>query len=474
MNGFWTLGPKLWSLMRDRPKTTAAIGFAVCALTLGIWSCQPTPMRRPGPLADTKSATGEPEVRIRIRSGIQTVRLEGPRAFLIKRGGASGGAGGASGAGTGGGQTQELDAPITIGVTPSGVVASGPKGEAINLGWGATEVTALGNASDNMTPRIRIDTSLYPGRLRIYARRSGSMSEGSDSTDARLDVVMVSGIEDYLSGVIAAELYPDWKAHGVFEVQAICARTYALQERERSVALKQEWDLESSEEDQAYKGGTFKAEAYKAVRETRGIVLTSKGKLLRTYYSSTCGGRTAAAADVWPTSAGYEYNLAPPIQAHRREHLCHESPRYRWEVTRDRAAFSKQFREWGKAKAHALAGIGTFKAVTVEKANINDRPARFTVTDTTGKAFSISAEQLRVACNYRVPGAPAAARDSLVRSGDLTMEVKGSNVVIKGRGFGHGVGMCQFCAKAMAERGDPWREMVTRFYPGATIERAYP
>jgi stage II sporulation protein D len=464
MNGFWTLGPNLWTLMRARPKTSAAVAFAACALALGVLSCRSTPgVGRPtSGLADSKS-TGEPEVRIRIRSNIQTARLEGPRAFLVK--------------GAGSTQTREVDAPLTLALTASGAQATGPKGDVIPLGWGVAEVTALGNASDNLTPRIRIESSLYPGRLRIYARRPGSMSEGTDRTDPRLDIIMVTGIEDYLAGVVGAELYPDWKAPGVFEVQAVCARTYALQERERSVALKQEWDLESSEEDQAYKGGTFKAEAYNAVRATRGVVLTTKGKLLRAYYSSTCGGRTAAAADVWPTGAGYEYNLAAPIQAHRREHACHDSPRYRWEVTRDRAAFSKQLREWGKAKAHALAALGTFRSVSVEKANINDRPARFTVFDTANKTYSISAEQLRVACNFRPAGAPAIARDSLVRSGDLTMElsgVKGANVVIKGRGFGHGVGMCQFCAKAMAERGDTWQEMLARFYPGAKIERAYP
>jgi len=53
------------------------------------------------------------------------------------------------------------------------------------------------------------------------------------------------------------------------------------------------------------------------------------------------------------------------------------------------------------------------------------------------------------------------------------MEVTPSGVVIRGRGFGHGVGMCQYCTKAMAERGDDWRAMVVRFYPGAEIVRTY-
>src|SRR5688572_19162526 len=102
MNGFWTLGPKLWTLMRARPRTSAALGLAACALALGIVSCRSTPsITRTTPGVTESKATGEPEVRIRIRSNIQTARLEGPRAFLLKRSGSA--------------QTQEVDAPLSIG-----------------------------------------------------------------------------------------------------------------------------------------------------------------------------------------------------------------------------------------------------------------------------------------------------------------------------------------------------------------------
>jgi stage II sporulation protein D len=46
-------------------------------------------------------------------------------------------------------------------------------------------------------------------------------------------------------------------------------------------------------------------------------------------------------------------------------------------------------------------------------------------------------------------------------------------VVIRGRGFGHGVGMCQWCVEEMSKRGKTWRELLPMFYPGAKIERAY-
>lgn len=430
-------------------------------LGLGVWSCQTTPARPPLPTSISRSpgkTTTEPEVRIRIRNGLQTVRLDGPRTFTVQRVKDP---------------AATLDGPLTVGVMADGVRITDGAGATTMLdGWASVDIRP---ASDPAA-QIRIDSNSYPGHLRILPRKPASLAEDPGNTAAgqpRLDVITLTPVEEYLVGVVAAELYPDWKAPGVFAVQAVCARTYALHERQRSIERGQEWDLESSEQDQAYKGGTTKPEARNAVHETRGVVMTYGGHLLRTYYSSTCGGRVAAAADVWPTGPGYEFNLDKPIQAFHRESLCDKSPRYRWDVTRDKAAFSKQLRDWGKSKGHAIAGIGLFKSMSVEKTNEDGRPSRYTIADGAGKKFSITAEYLRTACNFKAAGAPALTRETLIRSGDLEIEVKGLNVVIHGRGFGHGVGMCQFCAKAMAERGDTWQAMMVRFYPGAKIERAY-
>ena len=461
MNGFWTHLRHLWRTMLARPRTAASVALAFAILGLGVWSCQTTPAARaPLHLGDSVKSSVEPEVRIRIRSALQTVKLEGPKSMKIQRTGEP---------------ARIVEGPLNFAVMASGVrMTDGTGISGVLDGFNPIEVTSLGEVSP--PPRIHVESSYYPGHLRIYPRGAASMAEDSATAApglSRMEIIALMPIEEYLIGVVAAELYPDWKSPGVFEVQAVCARTYALHERQRSIEKGQEWDLESTEEDQAYKGGTVKPEALKAVRETRGVVMTWNGKLLRAYYSSTCGGRVASAADVWPTGPGYEFNLAGPIQAHHREALCQASPKYRWEVTRDRTTFSKQLREWGKAKNHAIAGLGLFKSMSVEKVNADERPSKYTVVDGAGKTYSITAEFMRNACNFKGAGLPALANNQLVRSGDVEIEVKGTNVVIRGRGFGHGVGMCQFCAKAMADRGDSWQVMLARFYPGAKVERAF-
>ncbi|MEO1512726.1 MAG: hypothetical protein AAFU70_11685, partial [Planctomycetota bacterium] len=87
--------------------------------------------------------------------------------------------------------------------------------------------------------------------------------------------------------------------------------------------------------------------------------------------------------------------------------------------------------------------------------------------------YRVSSENLRVAMNTTAPGQPAITRQTRVPSGDLEATVASGRVVLRGRGFGHGVGLCQFGAQGYAEQGHSAERMLRRFYPGARIERLY-
>ena len=108
--------------------------------------------------------------------------------------------------------------------------------------------------------------------------------------------------------------------------------------------------------DQAYIGATSNPRALAAARDTRGMVLEWGGEILRAYYSSTTGGRAASARDVWPTDPGFEFNLADPIQASKRNDADEFSPLYRWEVTRDRARLTRRLRAHGNANGLPTKG----------------------------------------------------------------------------------------------------------------------
>lgn len=436
--------------VRRRPHHAAAAAIVAVLAAVGLWSCQPTPSAGDS----TLTALREPDVRVRIRQGVPRVELSGPAEFVLQ---------------PEHGKSAVLSGPLKVEATASGCRITDGRGKALDYTGGSPiDVIGVGegSADPSLAGRVKVDGTPYPGTIRILPRGDGTR------TPARLDVVEVVPIETYLVGVVAAELYRDWPLTA-FQVQAVCARTYALHERARAQRQGRDYDLESTTQDQAYNGGTPLPVAVQAVNDTRGVVLTWQGRLLRAYYSSTCGGRTASARDVWPTGQGYEFNLDAPIQAHRREVACDASPRFRWEAVRDRAEVSRRIREWGKANGSPVAKLGLLVSVSAAETNADGRPTKYTLSDDRRATYTLPAESLRQACNQTVAGLPELTRQTRVWSSDMEFVGKGNVVSIRGRGFGHGVGMCQFCTKGFADRGRSWRQIVLGFYPGAKLERAY-
>jgi stage II sporulation protein D len=445
--------------IRKRPQVLAAIGLAVLFAGVGLWSCQS------GPRAGKAMVplTSEPEVRIRIKNGAASTKVSGPSELVIQP------------------RTSKpaiLPGPLTIAASSTGCTVTDGKGKVQSFsGLEPLEIVPVGEGSsdEGLATRIKVDGVSYPGNIRIVPRgdvAKAAATKGAPATTAKLDVIETIPMETYLAGVVGAELYKDWP-ETAFKVQAVCARTYALHERERANSQQRDFDLESTTADQAYSGGAHLPVAVKAVSETRGVVVTWQGQLLRAYYSSTCGGRTASAADIWPTGPGYEFNLDAPIQAHHRESACEISPRYRWEAVRDRVELSKRVKEWGRANAHAVAKLGLINLVSITATNVDGRPTTYLIADDQKKTYTIKCEELRQACNQTVTGLPELTKETRVWSSDFEIEVRGAKITIRGRGFGHGVGMCQYCTKAMADRGGNWREIVLGFYPGTKLERAY-
>lgn len=450
-------------LKRHRAAALVWLVAAVTLLGLVTWSCQ-TPGGRSDDLAHLRA---EPEIRVRIRKEVLSARFDGPAAFQVR---------------LDGGPSETILGPLIVSAaTPGSLRLTGPDGTIRTLPQGVgVEIEPAGLEPDAAAPSplpsrmVRIDGGGYAGRFRVHSDPLQRADPSADDGGAggKLDIVNTVPIETYLAGVVAKELYATWP-QTAFMVQAVCARSYALHERQRSLARGDAHDVESTTGDQAYIGFSELPVALRAVRATRGVVLTHQGRLLRAYYSSTCGGRASGAAEVWPTARGFDFNRAGPIQAHRRECPCDGSPVYRWEVKRNAVELGARWRSWGKASAHPIAGIGRPKSVEMEEENRTARPVRYRIIDAQGRTFSLRADEFRVASNTSAPGLPLAAREALVKSGDVEVQIRGSEAIIRGRGFGHGVGMCQFGVKALADRGETWREIAGHYYPGSELERAY-
>ncbi|MGH7130736.1 MAG: SpoIID/LytB domain-containing protein [Phycisphaerales bacterium] len=431
------------------------------------------------PLTVIPGIAGEPDMRIRIMNATTRIKV-----------GVSGGTAVYAQAVGSGKAPARLTAPVTVDLSDGGWQLSDQTGlsahfdrngdvdfsadEKLTGAPGATVPPQPMYASGNLAikarqaglsgPMLTVNNAKYPGRLRLTAR--------TETSPRAFDVVEHTGIEDYLRGVVAAEMLKNWPLEA-YRVQAVAARSYAIHERGRARAAGQKFDVEASVMDQAYSGATEQPLPQQAVADTRGIVLTWSGGILRAYYSSCSGGRPASAKDVWPTWGIYEFNLAGPLQAQPREEWGQTSPWFRWTVARTQTDVQQRLRAWGREKKHSLASLGTLTTVTTASTNAAGRPNKYTITERSGATHTIGAEELRWALNIEVSSLVKIDKSIRVHSSDIEVLVTGDVVKINGRGFGHGVGMDQWATKELADKGQDWKTIVLKFYPGATVQRAY-
>jgi stage II sporulation protein D len=124
-----------------------------------------------------------------------------------------------------------------------------------------------------------------------------------DVQKGRLRAINIVGLEQYLYGVVPAEVPDEWPAE-VLKAQAVAARTYALATRKTAG----DFDLYADVRSQVYRGiDEEEVSTNQAVDATAGEVLEYRGRIVTTYFHSTSGGRTASIVDVWPGSNPVPY-----------------------------------------------------------------------------------------------------------------------------------------------------------------------
>lgn len=453
----------------DRRRRSLAFGtvlLAVAVMVFPVVSCEsvwPTGGQR----VELRSRQ-EPDIRVRVRKVSTASRIDGPALMVLRAVGTT--------------VSVPASPPIAISAGVGGVNTVDARGASRAWGPGVmVEIFAReplpGSPVGGFVggDQLAVDGEVFAGTLTVVPRTAVGDEAGAPTVGA-FDIVATMPMELYVPGVLAKELYPHWPRQA-FEAQAVAARSYALHERVRARREGRRYDVESTTLDQAFGGVTVLPVAVEAARATRGWVLTYEGAggggILRAYYSSTCGGRPASASKVWPTTNGLEFNLAPPIQGRPREFYCQDARYFRWQVERDTEELGRRIRGWGRQVGHAVRGLSRLRACDMLEQNDAGRPNRYRLTDDKGRTFTLFADDLRVACNFAGEGMPAPAAEAVVRSGDLVMTVAGTRTRIEGRGFGHGVGLCQFCARGMAGRGMDWRSMLAVFYPGSVPKKQY-
>lgn len=410
----------------------------------------------------TAPAGAEPDIRVRIEKSVSSESIAGPDRVVVRL------------MPPAAGSPATMRTPVRITMNGGALVTTDSAG--LSKTWQAGSsievLTSDGRADGTLLSQretLRVGKGNYPGIVQVRP------SEGGNT----FDIIISMGIESYVPGVLTHELLPKWPRQ-TNEAQAIAARSYAMHERWRARADNRSYDVEDTTADQVFGGATRDPLPLEATRATRGMVVVQQNQIIRAYFSSTCGGRPASAAVAWPLENDTQFNRAPALQGKTRDHACQQATLSRWTVTRSTDDVSKRIKAWGERYNKDVRAIGRVRQVRVGEVNDAGRPNTFVVSDDSGKTYTLTAEELRMSLNYNAAGVSPVrfapkdlANNTMILSGDMSVDVQGAQVRILGRGWGHGVGMCQWCAKGFADKGEDWRTMLKRFYPGAEVVRAF-
>ena len=281
---------------------------------------------------------------------------------------------------------------------------------------------------------LRIAERDYPGEFRV-----------TRSVDGRHRPYAVMDLESYVSGVVPGEIPASFPREAQ-RTQAILARTYALSSVPAETIGAPIVVADSGGVDQEYHGIPAKQEhrdvAADAARSTRGVVILDGAEPLRAWYHSTCGGHTAPASTVFGVTARVSLSGVDC-------EWCTSSKYYRW--TADLPADSV-------LRAAGLSG--RLEAFSVQERDPGGRATVFRVR-AAGKTKDVEAAP------FRIQVGPSTLRSCLLDS----VSVNATGVHVTGRGWGHGVGLCQIGAKTLAEESLLAEDILRTYYPGVQVVR---
>lgn len=395
----------------------------------------------PSAPAPRVTATGEPQVRVRLLEDVAVVRLGGTETGIRFRDAATGADIAMLSPNEGWdavrfGENAQLRVAMPDGRVsrdhPNGIYAEGP---------GGNPVTVNGKA--------------YRGRIYIY-----SMPDGN------LRAINVLPLEDYLRSVVPVEIGTlNENCMEALKAQAVVARSFAMSKMQQNRGYS--FDMSADTGDQVYLGVAREARTTdRAVQSTKGEVLNYSGKVITAYYHSTCGGRTADPKEVWgedfARTAGFLHSVD--------DGDFDKGSRWQtWRVKWTRRQLLDRIRKNLPSAAGVSAEqVGEPKDIEIVERGVSGRNARLKVT-TDKRSFEVAGDQMRRVLRQEDGSMLPSTLFSLSAGREGGEQV----IVAEGRGFGHGLGMCQWGARTRAEQGQDYRKILEHYYKDVKLEKKY-
>jgi stage II sporulation protein D len=353
---------------------------------------------------------GGPLLRVLLRRGLQGLKLSAPGGLAL------------------------LDVDSAARLASIGASAKGrleARGNRLYLGDRAIGEQAEVHSDEG---GLRVAGRTYAGRILLRA------------IGGQVYLINEVPLQDYLKGVLPSEVPASWPLEAL-KAQVVAARSYALwRAGETRKAGAVPFDLDDSVASQAYQGrGKQEARTDQAVDQCAGEVLAYRGKIAECFFHSNSGGHTAGSDEVW----GGE---APAYLAGVLDSWSEDQPHYAWNASLSGGEVEQRL-------ARAGLWTGLLDEIVPKASTDSGRWAQMRLIGS-GADKTVKASAFRNALGADV-----------LRSTNFKVRKRGDEWVFEGLGWGHGVGLSQEGAKAMAEAGKSYRSILDYYYPGTRWAR---
>ncbi|MFM7313059.1 MAG: SpoIID/LytB domain-containing protein [Cyanobium sp.] len=407
-------------------------------------------------------------------------------------------------------RTLAMGERLTLSGSPAGVKieVQSAEGGRLSLNPQRDGLWLVPLAEKDQQPFLAFGRERYRGQLQIRAGEAG-----------QLLAINQLPLEAYLASVVGSEMPASWP-QAALQAQAVAARTYALSQLRPAAA----YDLKATVASQAYRGLAGETESTRAaVASTRGQVLMAQGRLIQAVFHSSSGGRTEDSGQVWSRQLPYLVSVPGNDR---------DAPVNRWNLRIEPDRLRALFRETGGLRsidilessssgrvklARVIGPTGTLELSGTElrqrlglrstlvtfalqavppgsTGGVIDRTVRGSVPPSAAgwpqrlppliappflgsdpseapllDSASGASPDATAPGASRVTAAAPATRPLFAAGTAMTALEPGYALLIEGRGFGHGVGMSQWGAYAMAREGRNYEQIRRHYYLGVEL-----
>lgn len=297
----------------------------------------------------------------------------------------------------------------------------------------------------------------YDGSIELWATAEG------------IAIINELSVEEYLKAVVPSEMPAAYELEAL-KAQAVCARSYAYRQMETYGYPQYDAHVNDSTDYQVYGNVKPQKSTNKAIKDTKGQVVYYKGDIATTYYYSTSCGKTTDMR-AWGAKKNKDNTYLEAVNVKGKKGDYEKNlPWYKWEASVPVDILSDLI------ALNTKKDIGLIENIEVTKRGGGDIALELEVIGEKGIVTVKTENKIRAALGgegYEIVLNDGSVRESmeLLPSAFFTIRKKDEKFVIKGGGFGHGIGMSQNGANEMARQGADYKEILNLFYEDIKIQQ---